>query len=227
MIRRIFLLATLLACMLCVACSSGSASSASSSDSSSSQASAASTSASASAASQSSDASGSSAQMANPWSESADAQQAAEGAGFESFVVPDQFGLGAGTLALQQCRFMSGLAEADATLTLPDADQACSRIVIRKGAAEAAEKGLTADGNADVEGAAPDISGDYTEYAHSWVQVVDNIEVVCFGDQEGQARKMIWCIDGIPFSIVIYPFEGEEALGFAIEDVALLVSNIK
>ena len=191
------------ALMALVACSSNAATTSSQASSSSDSA------ASASAAPGS--ASGGEAQMANPWSDSEDAAQTAKGAGIDGFTVPDVVQLSVGDVAVQQFRFMEGIAEADASLIESDGATVDARIIVRKGA--------LVDGG--------DISGDYNEYAHQWTQSIDEVNLTCFGAQESMARKVIWSNGDYLFSIVIDPHQADELPGLDPSDTETLVKAIQ
>lgn len=208
MLKKTVILMAVLALALCVGCASSSASSASSSSSATSTSSAASAASNASA--EQSTASSSSAQIPNPWSESEDAQRTAEGAGLESFVVPETIEFSFGVATVQQYRYMDGIAEADASVVKTDAEQADERLIVRKG-------------TADEEG---DVSGDYNTYARTWTQTVGELEASCFGNVEGAAAKVIWSAEDVYFSAVLTPYEGAEAQYFDSTDVETLLQSV-
>jgi len=147
---------------------------------------------------------GESTQLANPWSDVASAEEAAKGAGLDSFVIPDDPALDLGELFNTTYRCMEGIAEA--TLEFP-----ASALTVRKGTA--AEDG--------------DISGDYTEYKNTWTQDVDGIEVTCWGNREGDATKSIWSVDGVYYSIIAEGLGGDEDFGLNAERLAAMVSTVR
>ena len=142
--------------------------------------------------------------LANPWSDVGSAEEAAKGAGIDSFVIAEDPGLDLGQLFERTYRCMDGIAEA--RLEYP-----ASALTVRKGTK--AEEG--------------DISGDYTEYANSWTQDVNGIEVTCFGNREGDAAKSIWTVDNMYFSIVAEGLGGDQDFGLNAERLTAMVSSIQ
>ena len=142
--------------------------------------------------------------VGNPWSDVESAEEAAKGAGIDSFVIAEDPGLDLGQLFERTYRCMDGIAEA--RLEYP-----ASALTVRKGTI--AEEG--------------DISGDYTEYANTWTQDVNGIEVTCFGNREGDAAKSIWTVDNMYFSIVAEGLGGDEDFGLNAERLTAMVNNIQ
>lgn len=142
--------------------------------------------------------------LANPWSDVESAEEAAKGAGIDSFVIAEDPGLDLGELFERTYRCMDGIAEA--RLEYP-----ASALTVRKGTI--AEEG--------------DISGDYTEYANTWTQDVNGIEVTCFGNREGDAAKSIWTVDNMYFSIVAEGLGGDQDFGLNAERLTAMVSSIQ
>ena len=142
--------------------------------------------------------------LANPWSDVGSAEEAAKGAGIDSFVIAEDPGLDLGQLFERTYRCMDGIAEA--RLEYP-----ASALTVRKGTK--AEEG--------------DISGDYTEYANTWTQDVNGIEVTCFGNREGDAAKSIWTVDNMYFSIVAEGLGGDEDFGLNAERLTAMVNSIQ
>ena len=142
--------------------------------------------------------------LANPWSDVGSAEEAAKGAGIDSFVIAEDPGLDLGQLFERTYRCMDGIAEA--RLEYP-----ASALTVRKGTI--AEEG--------------DISGDYTEYANTWTQDVNGIEVTCFGNREGDATKSIWTVDNMYFSIVAEGFGGDQNFGLNAERLTAMVNSIQ
>ena len=142
--------------------------------------------------------------LANPWSDVASAEEAAKGAGIDSFVIAEDPGLDLGELFERTYRCMDGIAEA--RLEYP-----ASALTVRKGTI--AEEG--------------DISGDYTEYANTWTQDVNGIEMTCFGNREGDATKSIWTVDNMYFSIVAEGLGGDQDFGLNAERLTAMVSSIQ
>ena len=142
--------------------------------------------------------------LANPWSDVGSAEEAAKGAGIDSFVIAEDPDLDLGQLFERTYRCMDGIAEA--RLEYP-----ASALTVRKGTK--AEEG--------------DISGDYTEYANTWTQDVNGIEVTCFGNREGDAAKSIWTVDNMYFSIVAEGLGGDQDFGLNAERLTAMVSSIQ
>lgn len=142
--------------------------------------------------------------LANPWSDVESAEEAAKGAGIDSFVIAEDPGLDLGELFERTYRCMDGIAEA--RLEYP-----ASALTVRKGTI--AEEG--------------DISGDYTEYANTWTQDVNGIEVTCFGNREGDAAKSIWTVDNMYFSIVAEGLGGDQDFGLNAERLTAMVNSIQ
>ena len=141
--------------------------------------------------------------LANPWSDVESAEEAAKGAGIDSFVIAEDPGIDLGKNFERTYRCMDGIAEA--RLEYP-----ASALTVRKGTN--AEDG--------------DISGDYTEYAETWTQDVDGIEVTCFGNWEGDASKSIWNVDGMYYSIVAEGLGGDDDFGLNAERLTEMVRCI-
>jgi outer membrane murein-binding lipoprotein Lpp len=142
--------------------------------------------------------------LANPWSDVGSAEEAAKGAGIDSFVIAEDPGLDLGELFERTYRCMDGIAEA--RLEYP-----ASALTVRKGTI--AEEG--------------DISGDYTEYANTWTQDVNGIEVTCFGNREDDATKSIWTVDNMYFSIVAEGLGGDQDFGLNAERLTAMVNSIQ
>ena len=142
--------------------------------------------------------------LANPWSDVGSAEEAAKGAGIYSFVIAEDPGLDLGERFERTYRCMDGIAEA--RLEYP-----ASALTVRKGTI--AEEG--------------DISGDYTEYANTWTQDVNGIEVTCFGNREGDATKSIWTVDNMYFSIVAEGLGGDQDFGLNAERLTAMVNSIQ
>lgn len=145
--------------------------------------------------------------IANPWSGAATLAEAAVGAGLDGFSVPEGSEISLGTVNIGECRYMDGLAEA--VVEFPEA-----QMILRKGKAEIANE----------EG---DVSGDYNEYANTWIQNIREIEVACYGNRGGDAAKTIWQADGVCYSINVLGRDGEKDCGLSADDLNLLISGIR
>lgn len=146
--------------------------------------------------------------IANPWQSAASAEEAAKGAGIDSFEVPAGKDISLGTINVMEYRYMDGLAEASIPIAAVD-------MTIRKGKALAEGVG------------GGDISGDYNEYKYDWTEDVDGTEVHCFGNNEGEATKTIWQSGDYYYSITAFGAGGDTDFGLSIEDVSNLVRGIK
>ena len=144
--------------------------------------------------------------IANPWSTADSLAAAAEGAGLDGFSIPEGAEISLGEIALTEARYMEGLAEADVEFPAVS-------MTIRKGDASVA-----ADG---------DISGDYNEYANTWIQNIKGLEVTCFGNREGDATKTIWQVDDTCYSITAYGLGGDDDYGLSPDDLNSLINGIQ
>ena len=146
--------------------------------------------------------------MANPWSDVDSAEAAAEGAGLDTFMVPDgEAEISLGEVNVTQYRCMEGIAEA--VVEFPAVE-----MTIRKGSKE-------------LEIAEGDISGDYGEYKYDWTQNIKGLEVKCFGNREGEATKTIWSVDDMDYSITVLGLGGDEDYGLPADDLNSLINGIQ
>ena len=144
--------------------------------------------------------------VANPWTEAETAEAAAEGAGVGSFQLPENgTETSGGQIDWEGFQYMEGLAEADGWI-------GTAELTVRKGLAQ------------DFE----DPSGDYTEYRHTWEQDAGGLTVLCSGNVEGMATKVIWLSDDCSYSInVLGQGDLNDNYGLSPETVEELVSAIK
>ena len=146
--------------------------------------------------------------MANPWSDVDSAEAAAEGAGLDTFMVPDgEAEISLGEVKVTQYRCMKGMAEA--VVEFPAVE-----MTIRKGD----KSGEMAEG---------DISGDYSEYKYDWTQNIKGLEGKCFGNREGEATKTIWSVDDMDYSITVQGLGGDEDYGLPADDLNSLINGIQ
>ena len=197
--RKSALIAVLLACSMALAFGLASCSS-SSSGSASSSAEAAS--ASAETSSKNAEASSKAAEMANPWRDAASAEEAAKGAGLDSFALPEGEIADLGEPFAITYRYMDGMAEA--RYEFP-----ASAVTVRTAAL--------------AEGDLFDISGDNNTYAHEWTDYIDNIPVACAGNREGESTKTYWGEDSIAHSLVAEGLGGDEDFGLNPERLTVFV----
>ena len=142
--------------------------------------------------------------MPNPWSEVSSAEEAAKGAGIDSFSAPDNVTLSIGSMTDVTYRCMDGIAEAD--IMYPAVE-----VTVRKGVA-------TEDG---------DISGDYNTYANTWEQTLKGLTVTCSGNREGQATKTIWTSNGMDYSITAQGMGGDQDFGLSADDLNSLINALQ
>ncbi len=140
--------------------------------------------------------------LANPWSDVASAEEAAKGAGIDSFEIAEDLGLDLGENFDRTFRCMEGIAEA--WIEYP-----ASALTLRKGTS--AEDG--------------DISGDYNQYKKEWTQEIDGVEVKCFGNEDDAAMKAIWSVDGMFYSMNAQGLGGDENFGLSAERLTSLLAN--
>jgi len=198
LIAAAMLAGSLIALAGCSSSSSGSAGSASASAASESASSAGASGEAASAEAESSSA----AQMANPWSDAASAEEAAKGAGIDSFALPEGDIADLGEPFAITYRYMDGMAEA--RYEFP-----ASAVTVRT--AKIAEGDLY------------DISGDYNTYAHEWTENIANTPIACAGNREGDSTKTYWGEDNVAHSIVAEGLGGDEDFGLNTERLTVFV----
>lgn len=143
-------------------------------------------------------------EIANPWSDVGSAEDAAKGAGLDSFEIAEEIDLDLGENFERTYRCMEGIAEARLEF-------AASALTVRKGTA----------------GEDGDISGDYTEYKNTWTQDVNGVEVTCWGNREGEATKSIWSVDGVNYCIIAEGLGGDADFGLSAERLTAMVEAIR
>ena len=140
------------------------------------------------------------------WTKASSAAEAAQGAGFEEFVLPDpdtqlQNGpTGAWTIKYEQARIEARGYSGAADLTVM--------------------KGVYA-GNGD-------ISGIDRSYPYEWTCDIDGMEVRCAGSTEGRASKTVWISGNYSYCILVHG-QGDmyDTFGLGEDDIATLVSIIR
>ena len=145
----------------------------------------------------------------NPWSDVDSAEAAAEGAGIDSFVLPEGAEINLGKVEFGVYRCMEGLAEAID-------DFPAVQMTVRKGT-----KALAQGDNAD------DVSGDYSNYKYTWTQDVNGLEITCAGNREGDATKTIWTSGDYCYSINVLGLGGDTDFGLSADDLNTLVSAMQ
>ena len=141
--------------------------------------------------------------MANPWTDYATGEEAAQAAGIEPLEIPEAE-IFLGPVVPTAFRSMESLVECDVEFP-------ASMLTIRKGAG-------FEDG---------DCSGDYNTYANEWTVDVNGIEVKCYGNDEGRSTKTIWTSGDYAYSISALGLGGDENFGIDEEAVTTLVGGIK
>ncbi|MCR4906757.1 MAG: hypothetical protein K6A33_11830 [Clostridiales bacterium] len=143
---------------------------------------------------------------ANPWTEVADAEEAANGAGVGYFTLPENgTEVTGGRIDFLGFRYMKNLAEADGAV-------GAAELTVRKGLKQDSE----------------DVSGDYTAYKYAWTQDVGGWTVYCMGNEDGRTMKAIWVSDNFSYSIMVRG-QGDyyDTYGLGAEDVTALVEGIQ
>lgn len=138
--------------------------------------------------------------MANPWKNAASEEEAAQGAGLSSFVLPEAPEFLSEGFEGPTFRYMSGLAEA----IYVDGE---NRMTIRKGVGD------------------EDVSGDYSEYLFSWEVDLQGLEVYCAGERD-EVKLARWAYDGNAYSLSYNPGLNELP-GLSESDVMSLISQIR
>ena len=144
--------------------------------------------------------------IANPWSEVETPNEAAQSAGVEQLIVPENgTETSSGRVDFSSFHYMEGIAEANGYIGTAD-------FVVRKGLKQEGEN----------------ISGDYTEYVYSWTQDVDGILVSCSGNEEGKTMNAIWDTDNYSYSMIVRG-QGDisDTYGIDADAVSALVTAIK
>lgn len=199
----------------CASSGSGSAASASASSASASAASESASASSAAASSQTASsqaasseaasseaASSQSAGIANPWSDAASAEEAAKGAGIDSFALPEGAIADMGEPFAITYRYMDGMAEA--RYEFP-----ASAVTVRT--AKIADDDLF------------DISGDYNTYEYEWTETIANTPIACAGNREGESTKTYWGEGNVAHSLVAEGLGGDENFGLTVERLTVFV----
>ena len=142
--------------------------------------------------------------IANPWSEAASAEEAAQGAGLDGLSLVENLDLDLGEEFSRTYRYMDGIAEI--TLEYP-----ASQITIRKGTPDQGE----------------DISGDYNTYSLEWAQNIKGLEVHCFGNREDTSAKTIWALEDASYSITALGLGGDEDFGLSADRLNSVINGLQ
>lgn len=140
--------------------------------------------------------------MANPWHKAASAEEAAKGAGLESFPLPTGAIDDLGEPFEVTYSYMDGMAEARYEF-------AASAVTVRIAKIDA--------------GGSPDVSGDYNTYANEWTENIDGMTVTCAGNRQGESTKTYWSDKGIAYSLVAEGLGGDSDFGLTTGRLTVFV----
>ena len=139
------------------------------------------------------------------WTEAKTAEEAAKGAGLDTFDYGDGNEISLGKLETEKIEYMEGICRAVVPVAAVDI-----RIY----------KGLAKENNGDV-------SFDDNEYKREWTQNIKGLEVKCFGNRSAEATKVIWTVDDYSYAITAYGMGGDDDFGLSSDDVSSLVNAIQ
>ena len=139
------------------------------------------------------------------WNEAATAEEAAKGAGLDTFEYGEGTTISLGEVKAEKLRYMEGVARADIPI-------AAVEMWVCKGLASIDEG---------------DVSFDDEEYKHEWEQNVKGLVVKCFGNRKGEATKTIWTTDDYAYAIVAHGAGGDDDYGLSADDVSSLINSIQ
>ena len=145
-------------------------------------------------------------QIANPWSDAASAEEAAQGAGLEAFPLPEGAIGDLGEPFEITYRYMDGMAEARYEF-------AASAVTVRT-AKISSEDSF-------------DISGDYNTYAYEWTETIENEPIACAGNREGESIKTYWGHDDRAHSLVAQGLGGDSDFGLTPDRLAVFVTAME
>ena len=153
-------------------------------------------------------------ELANPWTQVDTAQAAADGAGVGYFNLPENGTVleEGGPVDFTDFQYTKLLAEADGYA-------GTAELVVRKGVNRPAE---------EVAYDTDDVSGDLTEYAHSWDMEAAGWQVKCYGNEEWRVMKAVWHSDNFSFSFTVRG-QGDiaDTYGLSESDAATLIDSIE
>ena len=138
------------------------------------------------------------------WIEAASTDEAGEQAGVGLFLCDPQ-GTSLGQVTNSDFHYMQGVAEAHYGLG------AVSLTV---------HKALPSVNNGDP-------SFDSTNYANEWMWIIDDTEITCFGNREGEATKSIWTKGDYAYSITAYGEGGDTDYGLSEEDLTTIFKDLQ
>lgn len=73
----------------------------------------------------------------------------------------------------------------------------------------------------------PDISGDQRDYILNWTQNINDIDVECYGNVEGNTRKALWHDKDNEFCYAVLITGEDESMGFSEGELSTLVAGIQ
>jgi len=144
--------------------------------------------------------------MPNPWQDAASAEEAAGGAGLDSFSLVDGVTISGIDTEYRSYRYMDGVAEIDIAVGAMDVE-------VRKGLSGVAENN--------------DISGDYTNYDLNWTQNIKGLVVNCYGFEENCASKITWTVDDVCYSITCIPEGGADYCGIDADSINSIINGLQ
>lgn len=139
------------------------------------------------------------------WDKQASKEDALAAIGMESFEIPEGAEIRLGAVTAGEYRTHEGAVKVNVAYPAVD-------MFVYK----AAE---------DINGGDPTFEGN--EYANEWTQDIDGITVTCYGNNEGDATKTVWTIDGYSYAIIVHGLGGEIDFGLHAEDLAAVVPGIQ
>lgn len=142
--------------------------------------------------------------MPNPWSGASSATEAAQGAGLDGFSVMNDIQIGDVQYTAPTFSYMDGIVQARY-------ESPATEVTLRKSSIYSGKE---------------DLAGDYTNYAQSWTQDHDGLQISCYGESRDAAQLILWHIDGNSYSLGTLGLGGD-AFGMTPDDVASLVSGIR
>ena len=142
--------------------------------------------------------------IANPWEVAQTAEETAQGAGLDKFGVPESVQAGGTEYDSPAYFYTKTIAQVRYS---HDSDT----ILLRKSGSNTGKEGL---------------AGDYNDYAETWSQDVDGIEVTCYGAAQEAAQLIMWQRDGSNYSLG-FGFGGDTAAAMTPDDVARIVGSVQ
>ena len=137
------------------------------------------------------------------WNKVDSADAAAQAIGLESFKVPDGVTIGLGEVKADSFQYKEKVAMA--SIPFP-----AVQMYVMMGTDESG-----------------DVSGDPAEYANTWTQDINGVEVTCFGNREGDATKTIWTTDGVSYAVMAYGLGGDTDYGLSADDLNTVISAMQ